>query len=185
VLLFSSQELGETRPSTLLLSVSDVSPGPWRRTQRKASSRAAAMTTGQCMGRYHLVFRRASCPKARICTAKPTTANRLSSVRSRPSPPRPAHQRIARCSLDISQCDHSEKFSRAWSCGLKKTCDRRSTQSRSASTAVDYSFVHRIREHYPTPQLQHRRPAPIGKTRVLIIYPCAHASSLATDVRSI
>jgi hypothetical protein len=36
----------------------------------------------------------------------------------------------------------------------------------SASALVNHSFVHRIREHYPTPQLQHRRPAPIGKTAV-------------------
>jgi hypothetical protein len=36
----------------------------------------------------------------------------------------------------------------------------------SASALVNNSFVHRIREHYPTPQLQHRRTAPIGKTAV-------------------
>jgi hypothetical protein len=69
-------------------------------------------------------------------------------------------------SLDVSQCDHSDLFSRAWSCGLKKMCGRRSSQSISASALVDFSFVHRIREHYPTPQLQHRRPARIGKTGV-------------------
>jgi hypothetical protein len=38
--------------------------------------------------------------------------------------------------------------------------------SLSASALVNHSFVHRIREHYPTPQLRHRRPAPIGKTAV-------------------
>jgi hypothetical protein len=36
----------------------------------------------------------------------------------------------------------------------------------SASALVNHSFVHRIREHYPTPPLQHRRLSPIGKTAV-------------------
>jgi hypothetical protein len=36
----------------------------------------------------------------------------------------------------------------------------------SASALVNNSFVHRIREHYPTPPLQHCRPSPIGKTAV-------------------
>jgi hypothetical protein len=38
--------------------------------------------------------------------------------------------------------------------------------SLSASALVNHSIVHRIREHYPTTQLQHCRRAPIGKTTV-------------------
>jgi hypothetical protein len=53
--------------------------------------------------------------------------------------------------LDVSQCEHSGWFTRTYSCGLKKTCDRRSAQSISASALVDHSFIHRMREHYPTP----------------------------------
>jgi hypothetical protein len=36
----------------------------------------------------------------------------------------------------------------------------------SDGALVNHSFVHRIREHDPTPRLQHCRPSPIGKTAV-------------------
>jgi hypothetical protein len=49
---------------------------------------------------------------------------------------------------------------------VAKRRDRRSSQSISASVLVEYSLVHCIWEHYPTPQLQHRQPAPIGKMAV-------------------
>jgi hypothetical protein len=78
-------------------------------------------------------------------------------------------------SLDISRCEQNGWFSRASSCGLKRTCDRRLSQSVSTSALVDDRLVHRIREHCPTPELQHRRPAPIGKTAVsdnLSLCPC-------------
>jgi hypothetical protein len=36
----------------------------------------------------------------------------------------------------------------------------------SASALVNHSFVHRIRDHYAAPQVQHCHPSPIGKTTV-------------------
>jgi hypothetical protein len=96
-----------------------------------AASSAAATTTGDCLGRYHLVFKRASSFEARICIAE---ASRLRTVLAHP-----VHGHYLQDWLISVSADHRWTYRNviivtdfivpSGICGFKKTFDCRSPQS--------------------------------------------------------